>query len=115
QGRVWTGIKAQELGLVDEIGYLDDAFAAAAQHAGLEEYQVKLIERDLTPQEQLIRRLLGSESVRSAWQTLGVNSIGGEFAWLQQLKRSLPDELGFLLQGKTQTVYALCLECAVLD
>ena len=40
QGRVWTGSKAKELGLVDEIGDLDKAIAIAAQRAGLDEYSV---------------------------------------------------------------------------
>lgn len=111
QGRVWTGIKAQDLGLVDEIGYLNDAFAAAAQHAGLDEYQVKLIERDLTPQEQLIRQLLGSESVQTAWHAATKNGISMETAWLQQLKSNLPEEANVLMTGKTPKVYALCLEC----
>lgn len=35
QGRVWSGIAAKELGLVDEIGGLDAALAYAAQKAGL--------------------------------------------------------------------------------
>jgi protease-4 len=35
QGRVWSGTAAKELGLVDEIGGLDDAIAFAAQKAGL--------------------------------------------------------------------------------
>jgi protease-4 len=112
QGRVWTGIKAHELGLVDEIGYLNDAFAAAAQRAGLDDYQVKLIERDLSPQEQLIRQLLGSESVQDAAKGL---ASGAEVNWLRPLRRNLPEELEFLLKGKTQTVYALCLECAALN
>ena len=38
-GRVWVGSKAQEIGLVDEIGGLDDAIAAAAELAGIEEYR----------------------------------------------------------------------------
>jgi protease IV len=33
QGRVWTGQKAKEIGLVDEIGSLDDAIKAAAKLA----------------------------------------------------------------------------------
>ena len=41
QGRVWTGIKAKELGLVDEIGDLDKAIEIAALKAGLKEYSVK--------------------------------------------------------------------------
>ncbi|MEO7799624.1 MAG: signal peptide peptidase SppA, partial [Opitutaceae bacterium] len=35
QGRVWSGVAAKELGLVDEIGGLDAALAYAAQKAGL--------------------------------------------------------------------------------
>jgi len=35
QGRVWSGGEALQLGLVDEIGGLDDAIACAAQRAGL--------------------------------------------------------------------------------
>jgi len=40
QGRVWTGKKAIELGLVDELGDLDDAIAMAARMADLDEYRV---------------------------------------------------------------------------
>jgi protease IV len=35
QGRVWTGAKALEIGLVDRIGSLDDAILAAARKAGI--------------------------------------------------------------------------------
>ena len=40
QGRVWTGSKAVELGLVDEIGDLDKAIDIAVQLAEVEEYEV---------------------------------------------------------------------------
>lgn len=36
QGRVWTGLQAKELGLVDEIGTLPDAILLAAQEAEIE-------------------------------------------------------------------------------
>jgi protease IV len=39
QGRVWTGKRAKELHLVDEIGGLDRAIAAAGKLAGLEKYR----------------------------------------------------------------------------
>jgi protease-4 len=35
QGRVWSGTEAKKLGLVDEIGSLDDAIANAGKQAGL--------------------------------------------------------------------------------
>jgi len=41
QGRVWTGKQAREIGLVDELGSLEDAIAAAADLADLTEYQVR--------------------------------------------------------------------------
>ncbi|HEX5027042.1 MAG TPA: signal peptide peptidase SppA [Agriterribacter sp.] len=41
QGRVWTGIRAKEVGLVDRIGGLDDAIACAARMANLTEYGVR--------------------------------------------------------------------------
>lgn len=40
QGRVWSGTDASQIGLVDEMGGLDDAIAAAAELAGLTEYRV---------------------------------------------------------------------------
>ena len=38
QGRVWTGRKAKELGLVDELGDLNDALALAAKQAKIDSY-----------------------------------------------------------------------------
>jgi protease-4 len=39
QGRVWTGKEALEVGLVDELGSLDDAIAVAAELAELDSYK----------------------------------------------------------------------------
>jgi protease-4 len=40
QGRVWTGEQAIKLKLVDKLGHLEDAIAAAAKKAKLKEYKV---------------------------------------------------------------------------
>lgn len=40
QGRVWTGEQAVKLKLVDKLGHLEDAIAAAAKKAKLKEYKV---------------------------------------------------------------------------
>lgn len=42
QGRIWTGAQAHALGLVDELGGLGAAVAAAAQEAGIEVDQARL-------------------------------------------------------------------------
>ena len=39
QGRVWTGKRAIEIGLVDELGGLDDAISIAAEKADLTDYK----------------------------------------------------------------------------
>jgi protease IV len=41
QGRVWSGISAKKIGLVDEIGGLNDAIKGAAQLANLEKYSLR--------------------------------------------------------------------------
>ncbi len=41
EGRVWTGEQALELGLVDKLGYLEDAIETAARMAGIESYAVE--------------------------------------------------------------------------
>ena len=38
EGRVWTGEMAKELGLVDQIGGIDEAVKAATEKAGIKEY-----------------------------------------------------------------------------
>ena len=59
RGRVWIGADAHELGLVDQIGNLDQAIAAAARRAGLEEgdYEVEYLKKELEFAEQLALRL----------------------------------------------------------
>lgn len=56
QGRVWIGGDAFEIGLIDQIGGIDDAIASAADMAGLEQdaYEVIYIERELSLGEQLL-------------------------------------------------------------
>lgn len=58
QGRVWTGEKALELGLVDELGDLEDALAHAAELAELENYRVAEYPRIKEPIQQLMDKYL---------------------------------------------------------
>ena len=54
EGRVWTGSKAKEIGLVDELGDLDKAVAIAAQKAGLADYSVKAYPEEKSIVEKIL-------------------------------------------------------------
>ncbi|MPY23753.1 signal peptide peptidase SppA [Shewanella psychropiezotolerans] len=60
QGRVWSGRKALKLGLIDELGDLDNAVAKAAEMAGLEDFDSQIIEQELSPQEMFIQEMFAS-------------------------------------------------------
>lgn len=62
QGRVWTGVKALELGLVDELGDMQAAVAKAAEFAGLQQYDTKLIEQELSAEQAFIQQMFGTAS-----------------------------------------------------
>ncbi len=69
QGRVWTGADAKAAGLVDDLGGIDEAIAAAAELAGLDddEYGVRWIEQERGWRDALAGRLrAGAASVVDA-------------------------------------------------
>ena len=41
QGRVWTGVRAKEIGLIDRFGGIEDAIKAAAAKANISDYSVR--------------------------------------------------------------------------
>lgn len=72
QGRVWTGEKAVQLGLVDEIGDLDRAVAIAADMAGVKEYSVESY-----PEVKDIMTLLLETDEENYMETMLQKSFGG--------------------------------------
>jgi protease IV len=60
QGRVWAGTDAHRLGLVDHLGFFDDAVKAAARRARLTDYAPEFIEPELTWAQQLALQLRSS-------------------------------------------------------
>jgi protease-4 len=58
QGRVWAGVDAQRIGLVDHLGGLKDASDAAAKLAELgNDYAAEYIESELSLREELLMQL----------------------------------------------------------
>jgi protease-4 len=62
QGRIWTGSKGQEIGLVDRIGGLEEAIQSAASLASLEEYRLTEYPRVKDPFQQLLEEWLNMET-----------------------------------------------------
>ncbi len=59
RGRVWSGEDAYEHGLVDNLGDLDDAIAAAAELAELgDEYEVTYIEKEVKFKDRMLKELM---------------------------------------------------------
>lgn len=57
QGQVWSGQRAQQIGLVDKLGTLNDAIKAAAERAQLKQYEVREIEPPLSVPEAFLQKL----------------------------------------------------------
>jgi protease-4 len=61
QGRVWAGSDALGIGLIDRLGGYQDALRSAAQRARLgKDYEVRVIEPDLSVAQQLLLNVRGT-------------------------------------------------------
>ncbi len=84
QGRVWSGQQALDNGLVDRLGSIDDAIAAAADKAGLEDYRLVTYPAIKSPFEAIF----GSSTDRiSAW--FAKREMGDYYRHYEQLKGTL--------------------------
>ncbi|RMG81872.1 MAG: signal peptide peptidase SppA, partial [Bacteroidetes bacterium] len=57
QGRVWSGIDAKEIGLIDDFGSLNDAIAYAAEKAELEDFKIYELPKQEDPFEKFLKDL----------------------------------------------------------
>ena len=63
-GRIWSGQKALELGLVDRIGNINDAIESSAELADIDDYQVVSYEKPMDPFEIFLSELLDNLDVK---------------------------------------------------
>ncbi|WP_288983486.1 signal peptide peptidase SppA [uncultured Flavobacterium sp.] len=87
QGRVWTGVDAQKLGLVDEIGGLDDAIKYAAKLGKTTSYRTENFPEYEKSFEDLLANFTGMAMFKTKEQLLK-EQLGQEgFQMLEQIKR----------------------------
>lgn len=86
RGRVWSGEDAYELGLVDNLGDLDDAISAAAEIAELgDDYEVTYIEQEEEFKDRILKSLL-ARGIRAVGPGAAAQSPFVEI--LRQIERS---------------------------
>ena len=120
QGRVWSGKKAKELGLVDELGNLTDAVVAAATLANLEQYDTLLIEKQQSSRNKIMQQLIGKSSSLISMFTasqehstidLATNAVSNKP--LSQFISLMKAELTQMNQfNDPQGRYTLCVACS---
>ena len=89
QGQVWSGAEAFDNGLVDNLGDLEDALDAAAELAGLDDYDTMLLRHPLSPTEELLQQLIDSTDIRALTGAVG-RAVGAQ---------SLPVADGAVMSG----------------
>lgn len=107
QGRVWSGSKAKELGLVDELGGLNEAIIEAANLANITDYDTLLVEKELSPTDLFLKNILGQASsfITTSPVTLGP---------IEQAMAKLKGELEHLnLLNDPIGIYTLCISCNI--
>ncbi|MES2603525.1 MAG: signal peptide peptidase SppA [Pseudomonadota bacterium] len=112
QGQVWSGQAALNNGLVDQLGTLDEAIAAAATLIRAESYQVELYEPMLSPFEQFLKQVMENATVSAATDRMASLLEPGP---VQQTLRRVEQELDWLNRANDpQHAYVRCLECSGL-
>ena len=92
QGRVWSGTEALEIGLVDELGNLDDAISAAAEIASLKSYGIKKFPKYKSGFERFMEDLEGASMQLK--DNMLKNEIGDEAYMILKELKSFKEQKG---------------------
>jgi protease-4 len=107
QGRVWAGIDAKRLGLVDQLGSFDDAVRSAARRAKLTDYDLEFVEPELTWAQELVLQL--KSSAAKAVVSALMDDRSRAFAHVAQKLDPLTKEVALLSRfTEPNKVYAYC-------
>lgn len=111
QGRVWAGSEAQNIGLVDELGSLNDAIKSAAEKAELKQFEPKWIEPQLSAPELVLQKLSGAAHGYFRRPDASARLFGAAAAWSPF--KPLLRELEKLSQwNDPRAAYLYCGGCA---
>jgi len=81
QGRVWSGVNAMDINLIDEYGGLNDAIKGAAELAELEDYRVYELPEQKDPLQELLQGL--EEDLQTKWMK---HQLGEQYKYYKTIQ-----------------------------
>ena len=99
-GRIWSGEKALQLGLVDKIGDLDQAIESAAAFADLDDYKIVSYSKDMDPFDIFLNEL--------------IDNLGGRFNLSNEVKifsKIVSAQYKFINPEKRLNTALYCFDC----
>ncbi len=109
QGRVWIGEQAQGLKLVDHLGDIDEAVAAAAKRANLTDYDRVNMREEVSPFSMIF-----GEAAAKVTSLIGVERPDGDASRsiVGKIVAAVKNEAAFLEEfNDPNSLYARCLAC----
>ena len=99
-GRIWSGEKALQLGLIDKLGNVNDAIDSAAEIANLNEYVVETYSKELDPFEAFLVELINELDIKIL-----------DDSNLNKIRKFLNTKYKFIDHDKEINEVAYCFEC----
>ena len=98
QGRVWSGVDAVKIGLVDELGGLDKALEEAAKLAGIDSYRVYNLPKLKDPFEELVKKMGGNVKASIIEDELGASAKYYEYIKKMQTMEGFQTRLPYFIE-----------------
>jgi len=109
QGRVWIGEQAKGLKLVDNLGEIEDAVAAAAKRADLTEYDSIRIREQITPFQMIFGHATAKVMKLAGYDRAGAR---GAQSVLRKVIGAVENKARFFNEfNDPSALYARCLTC----
>ncbi len=102
-GRIWSGEKALQLGLVDKIGGLNEAIESAAVLAGIDDFKTISYSKEMDPFDIFLEELLNNLDAK-----IDINEQG------KMLIKFLNTNYSFINPDKKINTAVYCFECEYL-
>ena len=109
QGRVWSAPDALQAGLVDGVGSLHDAIAAAAARVGMDSYEIDYVQLPLSPSDLFMQQLADSMGSLGIWTRSGASAA---LSALMQPVAEAAEEISNLQDPAH--LYLRCVPCGII-